>query len=192
VRGVAVRLFAACLRDVVEVTGADDDGRGFAGFCCARKVCGEGSEATTMADDFGAVDPDGGVVVGCLEMEEDTAVAPIGGDFDDAAVPDGVHVVGVLDAGEFGFRAEGDGDGAGEFLIFHTAFDTGVTGVDFKLPGTVEVEPVIAYELRTGVFWPGDFVRHYDSLCRDCLLDFGSGLWCGGGGNRLWNTLFKV
>jgi len=116
---------------------------------------GERREAAAVAGDLHAVDPDRGVVVAGLEVEEDARLVPARGDRDLAAVPGGVEEVGVLDARELRLRAERHDDARGQFAIQQAAVNAAVAGVDFKLPLAVEAEPFRTDELRAGVFGTG-------------------------------------
>ncbi len=74
--GEQARLLAARLGRIVRVAGAHHDRQRFAGFGDAAQVAGEGRKAAAVARDLHAVDPDGGVVIDGLEVQQDVFPGP--------------------------------------------------------------------------------------------------------------------
>src|SRR5690606_28498995 len=109
-----VGLLAAGLGDVMRVAGADHDlDLGAGGDALdAGEVGAEGGETPAVAGDLDAVRPDGRVMVHRLEAQHGAQPLPARGDGDSAAVPDGLEMVAVADAGGRGLRRDGNGEAA--------------------------------------------------------------------------------
>jgi hypothetical protein len=94
------------------------------------------------------------LVIHGTEVQEHRAGALLLCQGDGSAVPYAVEKVLDAYAGEFTFRAEGDQDLAavgGVGLMKPPGF-TGTALIDLKIPGAVEVYPVVTPELGLGMF----------------------------------------
>src|SRR5690606_29088151 len=121
----------------------------------AGEVGAEGGETPAVAGDLDAVRPDGRVMVHRLEAQHGAQPLPARGDGDSAAVPDGLEMVAVADAGGGGLRREGNGDGALELALEQAALAAGVALVDLEAPGAVEIQPGGALQLGAGMLGAG-------------------------------------
>ena len=157
---VARRLLARWLGATARIARPHDDGGRLTSLRDPRQVAGDRREAAAMARHLDAVDPDGRVVIHRLEMEQHVPARPLRRDRDCASIPDGVHPVGVADAGEGRLRAEGYDDALGKLALGQAAFQAAVARIDLELPFTVQAQPIVAHELRTGVFRAGDAFGH--------------------------------
>ena len=72
-------------------------------------------------------------------------------------VPDGRDEVGVADAGEATFRAEGYGNAARQSgrIFWPAFFFTGEAKVKVEVPFAVEIQPAVTDKLGAGVFGAG-------------------------------------
>ena len=130
----------------------------FPGFHKVGNVHCEGDVSAFVAAAFAAVDVNGGTVIHRTEMENNTPLKLFFCQGEAALVPDGAHKVRISDSGQLAFRAEGNLDCLSEQRgrLCQTSFLTAVTMVDFKLPGTVEVQPGFTLELGLWMFLPID------------------------------------
>ncbi|MPM77853.1 hypothetical protein SDC9_124861 [bioreactor metagenome] len=107
----------------------------------AAEINGERGEAAAVTGLLRAVDPDGGIVIDRLKMEQQPLSPPRGRHPDFAPVPYYIHEISMSDPGKGGFRAERHGDllrksdGGARFPIFM---------IDGKQPGAVQIEPGVA------------------------------------------------
>ena len=92
---LATRLYRAMV-----VASAYDNSDALPGFGDVRQVTGEAGKAAAMATDLDAVDPNGGVIIYGLKVEQGVTVTPFGRNRDGAAIPHGIHKVEMVHAGE--------------------------------------------------------------------------------------------
>ena len=145
-------LFTAGLQSRAHVIPSADDQLIVAVLQRPGDVEAEGGAAAVVAADELAVDPGAAVVVDGAEVEKDALVLPGGGNVEGAMVPDGGDEVGIGDAGEVAFGAEGDGDFAVEGcgILVPAVLFARKAEVQAEVPGAVEVEPAVALELGGG------------------------------------------
>ena len=169
-RLVGAALLAAGLsaRTARHVVDADDEIVRRADLHVGREVMRKGGRAAEMDAGRNAIDVDLALEVDAAEVQEDLPALPGGGDADLAMVPHVLDEVGVADAREPALGAERHRDLAVEAL----AFVQGAPGVasrmaevEFEGPGAVEVDPVLALELRARVLGTGNL---------SCLVHGGS------------------
>ncbi len=117
-----------------------------------RDVEGERRTRAAMATDLLSVDEDDCVVIDGTKVEQNVLACPSSRNIDVALVPDAGDEVGVLHAGEFAFRAEGDGYLAVEALaVAEVSLRTSLSEVKTIAPSTVQVDPIGTFELWTWV-----------------------------------------
>ena len=134
------------------VAGADDQYI-FAGRDKIGNVKGKADIAAAVLADAFAVEINGGLVVYCAEMEHHPAGKRLLGNVQNTGIPAGVDEVGMADAGQGGFGAEGDFNHAVKRGALEKFFVRAVVFfVKSEGPGTVEVDPVLPAELRIGKF----------------------------------------
>ena len=117
------------------------------GFQGAGDVEAERSIAADVRSDMLAVDVNVGFPVARFKVEDDVLVFPVGRNGDGTAVDEQIVFSDfTLDAGERRFDRVRHKDLSVPFLNVFASLDDGV------VPQTVEVHPVIADELRAGIF----------------------------------------
>ena len=157
-----LRLFAARFGRFVVVARAQANLDFLAGFGQFVKRAGKGRETAAMPPDFGAVDPHGRVVIYRAEMKQNLFALPVGGHGDALFIPHGGHEINVAQTRQTRFRAKRHGDLVGQFVadLVEIARQAGVAAIDFKLPGAVEVKPLLAHKLGARIFGAGSVVGH--------------------------------
>ena len=108
-----------------------------------------------QSPDFDAIDPDRAVIIDGLEMQQNFLAGPLGRNRRLAPIPDGIVIIVVFDARQFGFGAEGHGDRVVQRAVEQAAVDAAVALINLEAPLTVEAEPVVADKLRPGIFAAG-------------------------------------
>ena len=98
----------------------------------------ERRESAAMPPDLDAIDPNCAVVVDRLKMKQDMLSRPIRRDLHLPAIPNSVVIIGVADAGQIRFRAEGHSDPVVEVALQQAAVDATVALVNLKLPFAIE------------------------------------------------------
>jgi hypothetical protein len=157
----------------------DDDDLVRAILECVGDVEGEGGVAAGVGADFLAVDADGAAPVDGAEVQDDAAALPGGGDFEGAAVVDGlIGLEDLADAGEGRFGREGDED-----LALGLVRGGGILAQDRVVPEPVKVQPLGAFERWAGVLGP-DVLRR--DLCAPLGHEFAGD---GGPSGRLFGDL---
>ena len=126
-------------------------------------IKGKGNVAALVGADLLAIDIYGCQVIHSAKMKNDTALNLLLSQGNAALIPDRIHEILVFHTGQLTFGAEGDVDGLGQLngRIVHAAGFTAVAVVDLKLPGTVQVQPVVTTELGLGMLGS---VNHGDFL----------------------------
>ena len=121
-----------------------------------RHIYGKGSAAAEVSSSKTSVDEDFAVEIDCTEVEHHVASCPVLGHLDVALVPNVVDKVCVAYAAEFALGTERYGNLSlealtlEEFLLHAGAYKIKSVG-----PVTIEVKPVLAFELWTRVLSPG-------------------------------------
>lgn len=153
--GVPGGLLAAGLRAVPGVAGADHDHGLVARAGDAAQLGGEGVNPPrwrTTSVPLTHTVASWSTAPKCSR----TSSPPLGRDGDRAAVPDGLHEVGVADPGQLGLRAEGHDDLPGEVAVAQAPLQSAVAAVGLELPAAVQVQPRLADELGPGVLGTRD------------------------------------
>ena len=116
--------------------------------------------SAVMAADTRAVDPDAGGVVDRAEVEEDPARAPVPRLEERSVVPDGGHEVAVFDSGQaaLGRVRHADPPIEGGEVGVPFALDSRAPRVDCEAPLAVEIDPLLALELRLGMLRARDLL----------------------------------
>src|SRR6185295_17631962 len=91
----------------------------------------------------------------------DLPPSPEGGDEDAAAVPHRLVAIGVADARELRLGTERHRDARLQGTLEQATADAAVAGIELELPLAVEVQPILADELRAGIFGTRDHWRSY-------------------------------
>ena len=107
-----------------------------------------------MCADLLLIDPKRGFVVAGTDMKQYVLAIPFRGNFELLAVPYTVTKIGISNARELTFAAEGNLDPFGEigFGKIKLTVGAGQGAVGAVFPCAVEVDPVGAYHLWTRVF----------------------------------------
>src|SRR6266567_2211539 len=106
-----------------------------------------------MSSHFDAVDPDHSIIVYCLKMQENALAYPLLRNSDRATIPDGQHKICMLNARKWSFWTERDKNTIFQCAVQQTAFQATVAMIDFKLPFTIEAQPLGTDKLWTWIFW---------------------------------------
>jgi hypothetical protein len=146
------RLLSARLGATAVIACSKDDGGVLSRRSDACDVTAKGREPTPVAANLYPVDPDGGVIVDGLKMEQYPTPCPVTRDPHKAAIPDGVQEVGVAQTGKLGLGAERDEDMIGQLPPEEAAGEATIASIDLELPLSIETEPVPPHELGTRVF----------------------------------------
>lgn len=165
--GVAVALFSIEGEVSARIIYADDEILSLTGFGKGGEFKGDGGVSAAIGTYEVSVEPYGSFPIGGSDNEEGASVLPGSGDGNTSVIPGDICFVGY--AGEGGSPGEGDGNffRKGVFPVHPLLNLADVGGVEFEIPVSVEVDPVISFKIGAWMFWQGDRLSESGAAVQD-------------------------